>query len=172
MTDGRRGVYGEDLGEIWQHYNDYALKVQQVRTHNNSITEDPQCLPFTCWVVCWKYFGEKFSCSKGIYLYCLYNKCVCDYSAMPLQRYQFFLNFPKYQHWTLHSSPDRARYTVSFVSSRSDLCCDTVDVGLYVISCYTKTPYSSTQLYMKPHRSIDMPIPHTLITPPMNASCC
>ena len=54
---------------------------------------------------------------------------------------------PKSSQPTLHNSPVRARYVVSFVSSVSDLCSATVIAVLYVISWYIRPRYNDTRLY-------------------------
>ena len=43
---------------------------------------------------------------------------------------------PNFSQWTPHSSPSRASYGVSFVSSNSDLCSASITAVLHVISCY------------------------------------
>ena len=52
-------------------------------------------------------------------------------------RYNAVIFFSKSLQWTPYSLPMRARYGLFFVIVNSDLCSASVDVVLYVVSCYT-----------------------------------
>ena len=73
------------------------------------------------WSVFYEYFNRNWSCYKGFPLY----------SRTPLWHDRFS---SKYSQKTSHSSPVRARYRVSFVSSKPDPYPTPVDVVVYLIS--------------------------------------
>ena len=57
--------------------------------------------------------------------------------------------FHKYPQRTLHSSPGRARYGVSFVDSASVWYSTSVPAVIYAMSCYIGSRYNGTWLYFQ-----------------------
>ena len=78
-----------------------------------------------------------------------------QYCEVPLQRGQFS---PKSSQETLHSSPVRARYGVSFVNTNSGWCFASVSVFMFKIPCYVWPRYKGIRLYLGPWNKLKLPM--------------